>query len=234
MANNVTALPHSARLQLTAVNLAKGQYTILTDKMYWQLESTYLAKDKETPEKKSLPQKFTSRDTQPLFVVPPGVYRLELQHDELGDKIVENIRLLAGTLTDEVIYLGEADIDDSEENFHLSEDEDFDPNREHDRRLADRQNEAKFGDMAAEIRQPNILGEEAGFEQAQEMAVQSGMQAHPLLSGSPQFDGTDAKMNPVTENNVHAAEAQKDPELAPGAKLQSKPRTSPEFRPGGM
>ncbi|MDF1654251.1 MAG: hypothetical protein P1U34_03980 [Coxiellaceae bacterium] len=233
MASNVTALPHSARLQLTAVSLAKGQYTVLNQGLFWRLEATYLAEDKKT-KAKPLPEIFTSRDAQPLFVVPPGVYRLTLEHDELGDKQVANIRLLAGTLTDEVIYLGEIDIDDSEENFHLNDNDEFDPNREYDRRLADRQSEAKYGDMAAEIRQPNILGEEAGFEQAAEMAAQSGIQSHPLIGDSPQFDGTDAKMNPVTDNNVHAAEAQKDPELRPGAKPQSQPRTSPQFRPGGM
>lgn len=232
MSANVTALPHSARLQLTAVSLAKGQYHVLADKLHWKLEVTYRPDDEQDKRPQFNTQ--TSRDARPLFVVPPGVYRLSVEHEELGDKLVENIQLIAGTLTDEVVYLGETQIDDSEENFHLNDDESFNVEREYDRRLADRQNESKYGDMAAEIRQPNILGPEAGFDQAQQMAAQSGIQSHPLIGNSPQFDGVDAKLNPNVSENVHAAEAQKDPELRPGAKPTPNPSNAPQFRPGGM
>lgn len=232
MSANVTALPHSARLQLTAVNLAKGQYQVLTDKLHWTLEATYRPDDEKAKLSQTTSQ--TSREARPLFVMPPGVYRLTVEHEELGEKLVENIQLIAGTLTDEVVYLGETQIDDSEENFHLNDDDSFNADREYDRRLADRQNEAKYGDMAAEMRQPNILGPEAGFDQAQQMAAQTGIQNHPLIGNSPQFDGVDAKLNPNISENVHAAEAQKDPELRPGAKPAPGRSNSPQFRPGGM
>lgn len=233
MSNNVSALPHTARLQLMAVNLAKGQYQLLADQLFWRLTQTYRPDDAKS-ETVAEPHSVTSRDANPLFVVPPGIYRLEVSHDALGDKVVENIQLLAGTLTDEVIYLGETQIDDSEENFHLNDEDAFNTEREYDRRLADRQAEAKYGDMAAEIRRPDILGPEAGFDQAQQMAAQTGLQSHPLVGNSPQFDGVDAKLNPNVSENVHAAEAQKDPELRPGAKPQLGNNNTPQFRPGGM
>lgn len=230
MHTNVTALPNSARLQLTAVSLAKGEYQVVTGQLVWRLLVTYRSDEKKAAQ----PESFISHEDRPLFVLAPGVYRLEVSHAELGDKSVENIQVLAGTLTDEVIYLGATQIDDSEENFHLNDDEDFNVNQEYERRLADRQSESKYGDMAAEIRQPDILGPDAGFEQAQQVANESGMQSHPLLANSPQFDGVDAKLNPNTSENVHAAEAQKDPELRPGAQPQPGPSTAPQFRPGGM
>lgn len=230
MSNKVTALPNSARLQLTAVSLAKGEYQLLTEGLYWRITQELDAKGQAL----SQPRVETSRDARVLFVLVPGRYSVQVSHGELGDKTVDNIVLQAGSLTDEVIYLGATEIDDNEENFHLNDDEDFNVELEHERRLADRQVESKFGDLAAELRDPEILGPEAGFEQAQQVANQSGLQSHPLVGNSPQFDGVDAKLNPNTSENVHAAEAQKNPELRPGQEPAPAPSSSPNFRPSGM
>ncbi len=223
----VSALGHCARLQLTCVTLKGGQYQQLVDQLHWRVRATKL-----NDNSRNVQEQFNATDASPLFVVSPGIYEVEVIHDELGDKTISNVVLKADTLTDEVVYLGHVDIDDQEENYHLNDQEDFNVHAEHGRRQMDRDDQAKFGLAANGLRAPEIIGPDAGFGQAQQVAAQSGMQAHPLLSNSAQFDGVAAKMNPDLTNNVHAAEAQVSPELRPGAQPTPGPSTAPTLRRG--
>ena len=218
----VSAMPHCAQLQLTAVTLKGGQYQVLTKDLHWRLRA-----QKHFSKRKNLQEYFNSTQSRPLFVVPSGVYTVIVEHAEFGEKEVHNITLKENTFSDEIIYIGNVDIDDQEENYHLHGDDSFNVDREHDRRQRDRESQRKYGLAAAELRQPEIVGPEAGFGEAMGVAQQSGMQAHPLLSNSAQFDGVAAKMNPNLTENVHAAEAQVQPELRPGAKPQPGMSSAP-------
>jgi hypothetical protein len=225
MVSNISAMPHCARLQLTAVTLKSGQYEVLTEGLHWRLRAT-----KQFSKRKNQKEHFNAVEARPCFVVPAGVYDLTLEHTALGTREVHRIVLQENTLTDEIVYLGSVDIDDSEENYHLNNDDDFNVDREHARRGQDREGQRKFGAAAEDLRQPEIVGPEAGFGEAQQVAQQSGMQSHPLLSNSAQFDGVAAKMNPNLTENVHAAEAQVEPSLQPGAKAQQQPSTAPTMQ----
>lgn len=220
----VSAMPHCARLQLTAVTLKGGQYQVLTQGLHWRVRA-----QSQTSKSKNLQQHFNSVDAAPLFVVPEGIYDVIVSHTDLGDKEVQHIRLQKDSLTDEVIYLGSVDIDDQEENFHLGDDDDFNPDREYARRQQDRRGQAQYAQASNPLRAPDIVAPDAGFGEAQQVSQQSGMQAHPLLSQKAQFDGVAAKMNPNLTENVHAAEAQVDPSLQPGAKAQPGMSTAPRL-----
>jgi hypothetical protein len=203
-----------------AVTLRDGDYQAIQRDLYWRLLSDNVSVD--------------SRESAPLFVVAPGTYRLIVSHPEYGEKEVHGIVLNAAEPQDELVYLGQTGIDDSEENYHLNDNAEFDSDKEYQRRVADRAEEQRYGDMASELRDPNLLGPEAGVDQALETAQQNGLQSHPVLGQAAQFDGVAAKMNPNVAENVHAAEAQKDPELQPGAKPKLGRDSTPQFRPGGM
>lgn len=220
MSADIHILPSQAGILLLAVTLKGGEYEQLAHGLHWCLENDAGCEKSQEP--------------NPLFIVNPGVYQLTVTHPEYGEKVVTGIHLSAGITADEVVYLGQINVDDSEENYHLYDERDFNADREHQRRLADRAAEQHFAEITHELRDPHILEPQAGMEEASERVHQQGLQSHPLLGQAAQFDGVAPKLNAHVTENVHAAEAQKDPELRPGAQPKLSRSNTLQFRPGGM
>jgi hypothetical protein len=218
-------MPHAspqqaAWLRLSAYTWAKNDYQLITHNLNWQLKATEVFS-----EQLHLKHEDQSQAVQAEFHLAPGVYRLTVTC-ELGEKTIEDVVLHPGAIIDEVVYFGKIGMDDREENYDLSDDNNFDRGSEYLRRLDERDGQRQFAAHADALRNPDIISEAApGHEYDQGLESQSQFKAHPILAQAKQFDGIGLDTNRDTSRNQHAAEAQLQPGLAPGAKPEMAPST---------
>ncbi len=192
----------AAQLRLTAV--MAGQYQVIHDGLKWEL---FPDDEGKGPHSET---SYQSSEAQPLFEVFAGMYRLVVTYGE--DTLeVTNIDLRAGTLRDEVIIIGQPlEGGDSEVSYHIDDADAFNLETEYERRQIEREGQNKYGQAATGLSVPPAQNE-SGLGQA----VHQSLQDHPLLAAKAQFDGIEAKMNPLPADNQEAVEAQVSPENQP-------------------
>ena len=214
-----------AWLRLSAYMWGKNDYQLITDNLHWSIKATEIFS-----EHLHLKHIDDNKQAQPEFHLSPGVYTLEVTCD-LGEKTIKDIVLHPGAIIDEVVYFGKIGIDDREENYDLSDDANFGRSSEYLRRLDERDGQRQFASHADALRNPDLSPPaEPGHEYDQGVEANSQFKAHPILSKAKQFDGIGLDTNRDTSRNQHAAEAQLQPSLAPGAKPEmtvSTPTPSP-------
>lgn len=207
-----------AWLRLSAYSWGKNDYQLIAYDIHWSLKATEVFSPSS-----HLKHEAQSNEAKPEFHLAAGVYQLTVSC-ELGEKIIHDIVLHPGAIIDEVVYFGKIGIDDREENYDLSDDENFDRSSEYLRRLDEREGQRQFASHADALRNPDIIQEAApGHEYDQGIESQGQFKAHPILSKAKQFDGIGMDSNRDTSRNQHAAEAQLQPDLAPGAKPTAAP-----------
>ena len=222
MKNNQTDLPST--LMLTAYTWEQHDYQRINHELTWEITPQEIF----NPATK-LATKQSSTDSQPTFTMAAGVYHLHVT-SPLGDKDIKDVVLHPGACINEVVYLGTIGIDDREENFDLSDDPNFDRSCEYLRRLDERDGQREFAQHADALRNPDILPPaQPGHEYDQSLESQNTLQAHPILSQAKQFDGVGMDANRDSSRNQHAAEAQLQPELAPGAQPVISPSAPNTF-----
>lgn len=208
-----------AQLEVRAVQLKNGQYHPIRSGLQWQLIHENLKNAEKTPN--------ISPAADASFEVMPGFYRLMVRHQH-QEKIIENIQLVAGKKTSQIIIFGEASELDSGENYYIHEAA-INAETEYERRQLERAGQRQYGLSASGLTQPH--------QQSAGMGQQNMLAAHPLLSQSAQFDGIAAKLNPAPIENPKAVEeaADKAPHLQPSPAPRLGPTPSPFAapRPGG-
>ena len=207
-------------LRLSAYTWENGDYQAVRQNLVWDIRAI-----EAFSQHTAYPTTDHSTQAQPIFNLCPGVYTLEVSCD-LGEHTVENVVLHPGAVIDEVVYFGKVGMDDGEESFDLSDDQAFDASSEYLRRLDEREGQRAFGTNADALRNPDILPPaEPGHEYDQSVEANSNFKSHPLLAQAQQFDGISRNMNADTSRSQHAAEAQLQPDLAPGAQPTASPAT---------
>lgn len=218
MNTNMHMMPNLAQLMLTAVSLKEGSYTVLYENLCWTLTDP------------SNGNQQTSQDAQPIFTIQPGTFDLQITAGDM-QKSINLITLSAGQIRDEVIFLGDMDAIEEEQNYQISHPDEFNPDSEYKRRDVERDGQRRYGIAADGLTQPPD-SPEAGFgnELGHANAQHTGKQAHPLLAASAQFDGIDPKIKQLPNENPSAEVA---PELAPGMALtqQNTHTSTPTMRP---
>ena len=207
-----------AQLNLCAYTFEHGEYHLIQSSLSWVLQPKELFNPSIATNKQA-----NSTEDTPQFTLSPGVYTLHVECD-LGSKTIENVVLHPGAIIDEVVYFGKMGMDDQEEQFDLSEDENFDLASEFLRRHDEREGQRNFADIGDALRDPDITPPaEPGHEFDQSVEERSQFKSHPILSKAKQFDGVAANQNRDTSRSQHAAETQLQPDLAPGATPTQSP-----------
>ena len=208
----MSAEQHLARLSLKAVEAREGQLQVIEQGLLWEL--TKLDK-KDQPLEASRQE---SIEAKPLFEVYPGNYHLAVTFENRTIEIAK-LKLEAGKIVDELIIFQQGDSQVGD--YHVDPDE-VNLHSEHERRQLERDGQRKFGVAVEGLRSPDIAAM-LQENQGQLMDMGMGVQAHPILSQSAQFDGVAAKLTQDASQNQHAAEAQIQPELRPGAQPNAAP-----------
>lgn len=208
----MSSAQHLAKFQLKAVEVTAGQFQVIEQGLLWELTKLD-QKDKLLPD-----SRIESLEAKPLFEVFPAKYHLAVTFENRTVEI-QSVQLDAGKIVDELIIFQQGDAQAGD--YHIDPAE-VNLDSEHVRRQLERDGQRKFGVAVEGLRSPDVAAAIQNMG-GQLMDMGMGVQAHPVLSQSAQFDGIAAKLTQDASQNQHAAEAQIQPDLKPGAQPNAAP-----------
>lgn len=164
----------AANLKLIAVSKRHGK--VIRADLIWQVQR------EDQPSSTT----HTSREAFPTFSLQPGLYKVTVFHGD-HEVLVTGIALEQNSERQEIIYIPDDEFDPDADYF--VKDTEFDAFNNHDRRKLEREGQREFAVADGPIKDPFAKRE-----------GESGLQAHPLLAESVQFDGADANVTQTIDN----------------------------------